>query len=75
MACDFCKYLSDQEAAARRREADSDILHHDFHVLLFERAWNDLTGTTHAGEMTHKPKAVGFDINYCPECGRKIRKE
>ena len=73
MSCDFCKYLADLERDADRREDGALWLHHDHHVLILSRAWNDYLGTAHAGEMTHRPKAVGFEINYCPECGRKLK--
>ena len=72
MSCDFCKYLADMQSFDRIREHGNPRLHHDYHVLILQRAWNDYTGTHHAGTMVHRPKAVGFEINYCPECGRKI---
>lgn len=72
MTCDFCKYLSDLERDDLRREHEAPWLHHDYHVLILQRVWNDYTGTAHAGTMAHRPNAVGFEINYCPECGRKI---
>lgn len=72
MTCTFCKYLTEMHAFDRIRENGNPMLHHDYHALILQRSWNDMTGTAHAGTMTHKPKAVGFDLNYCPECGRKL---
>ena len=70
--CDFCAYLSDLERDASRREDGAPWIHHDFHALILSRSWNDYLGTAHAGTMVHRPKAVGFEIRYCPECGRKL---
>ena len=72
MSCTFCEYLFELQAAARRKEDSNPKLHHDYHALILSRAWNDYTGTAHAGTMTHKPKVVGFELNYCPECGKEL---
>ena len=70
MICDFCKYYGDLVKYSRTR-VDDPMFHIDYHDLILERAWNDYTGTAHAGFMTHRPKAVGFDLKY-PECGKKL---
>jgi hypothetical protein len=70
--CKFCRYLTDMIAFDRIRENGNPVLHHDYHVLILQRAWNDFLGTAHAGEMTHRPMAVGFPIRFCPECGKEL---
>ena len=72
MQCDFCKYITEMKTFDRIREQGNAMLHHDYHVAIVQRAWNDFTGTAHAGIVTHKPKAVGFEVRYCPECGRRL---
>lgn len=72
MSCRFCDYLRDMRSFDRVQENGNDKLHHDYHVLILQRAWNDYTGTAHGGEMVHRPGAVGFEIRYCPECGERI---
>lgn len=72
MSCEFCKYLTDMQTFDRIREQGNPRLHHDYHVAIIQRAWNDYTGLEHSGTMAHKPRAVGFEIRYCPECGKRI---
>lgn len=71
-SCYFCRYLYGIQTLDRTIERGNPRLHHDYHIAIYQRAWNEYTGTAHAGTMMHRPKAVGFDLNYCPECGRKI---
>lgn len=70
MTCDFCKDY--EHFKELDRTASNPHTRHDYHVALIRRSWNERVGRSHAGEMTHRPKGCGYDLKYCPECGRRI---
>lgn len=72
MECFFCKEYARMRDQHALIESRNGITHHDIKAVMLLISWNELSGRHHWGETTHRPKPGGFDLNYCPECGRRL---
>ena len=65
-ACKFCKALAEDKAIS------FSWLEREWTVALVRRSW--VPGNKrHAGRTTdYRNRGIGYKLNYCPECGRKL---
>ena len=61
--CNFC------EALKAENELMVGRVCYEFSVAKIKRTWTREKGKRNASETTEK----GFFLNFCPECGRKIK--
>lgn len=73
--CFFCKEYTRERDNSKRIEARNGVMHHEIRALMLKLSWNEISGRYHWGEMTHRPSPSGFDLNYCPECGRRLEND
>lgn len=73
--CSFCEMLDFEKkwnADHNRIEKDPDSkLRYEYLAALDIRMWKRNGTKKGAGSM----KLTGYKLNYCPECGRALRKE
>ena len=75
--CEFC----DRIAMSNRvfqfwKERDEQNLKHEITVAIVERKWIAGTPKQNAGKLTdYRYRGLGFKLNYCPTCGRKLKKK
>jgi len=72
MTCFFCSENERLRDHFNLIESRGGGTHHEIHVEILQVSWNEIAGRHHYGTMTHRPKPFGFDLNYCPECGRRL---
>ena len=77
--CSFCKrleiaaFIADSEKRERRRTGQVKI-YREYTVAFVERTWTKAKGKRRAGRITdYRYRGIGYRLNYCPECGRKIK--
>jgi len=71
-SCFFCEDYRRLRQYYDQIEDRGGGTHHEIRVETLLISWNEIAGKHHYGTMTHRPKPMGFDLNYCPECGRKL---
>lgn len=77
--CKFCTALKANKQAARfwngmNRKEGKPKVYHDYTVALVCRSWTKERGKSHSGRTTDfRHRGIGYKLNYCPECGRRIR--
>ena len=74
--CKFCESLRGWEQAAaitdKWRKPGEPKTYHEYKVALVLRNWTK-GNKSHAGRTTdYRYRGIGFDLNYCPECGRRL---
>lgn len=46
---------------------------HEYSVAIVKRSWYRKMGKKHSGRTVEfRYRGLGFALNYCPECGRKL---
>lgn len=72
MKCEFCENLEFQKVLD---SANNEIIN-AYSVAFVVRSWTEAKGEERAGRITdYRDKGKGYQLNYCPECGRKIEEE
>ena len=82
MACRFCeamesnrkvyKISSEWLTDAERNQYGKYMI--EYTVAIVKRTWYKKKGKATAGRTTqYRYRGIGFDLNYCPECGRKVK--
>lgn len=76
--CKFC----DAMRSSLQADAVSDAwitdaeLYHEYSVAIVRRTWTKAGGKRNAGRVTdYRYKGCGYKLNYCPECGRKLKEK
>lgn len=73
--CEFCDTLEVHHYADNLPTPDGIKLLHEYRVALVCRSWKK-GNKLHAGRTTDYMRAGrGYPLNYCPECGRPLRKQ
>ena len=82
--CKFCESLQAHrnlyafEALKQSKEERKAYGKHmsEYSAALIVRHWYKKQGKKHAGRIVDfKYRGVGYELNYCPECGKEITKE
>ena len=80
--CKFCEELEGYKRIHAHQEQrdpyDPELgpYLHDYKVALVIRSWFKKWGKRNAGRtVSFRYKGLGFDLNYCPECGKELRKK
>lgn len=82
MACRFCeamesnrkvyKISSEWLTDAERNQYGKYMI--EYTVAIVKRTWYKKKGKATADRTTqYRYRGIGFDLNYCPECGRKVK--
>ena len=81
MDCKFCKRLKDIKdihKIAQGWSTEAEIKERgkymqELTVAIVVRTWFQKHGKNTAGRtVSFRSRGIGFDLNYCPECGRKL---
>ena len=77
--CEFCERLEARKDADKFCEGygvDPKLgpKHNVYTAVLLATSWYEKYGKQTASTMTYyKEYKFGFDLNYCPECGKEIK--
>lgn len=73
--CKFCKELEMAISSAEKwNENDVKPLFYEYTVALVSHYWTKERGKENAGRTTdYRHKGLGYELNFCPECGKKIK--
>ncbi len=75
--CKFCKALKTHKFSARwcNKHIEGDYVYHEYTVALVNRSWTKAKGKRRASRSTdYRYQGMGFKLNYCPECGRELKR-
>ena len=76
--CEFCSHLAVKDFIVEMNKADEKVfgkprLYHEYSVAFVDRFWRKGEGKRNAQVKTEfRWRDLGYRLNYCPECGRKI---
>ena len=82
MACRFCEAMKSNHQAYEIScgwSTDAELKEYgkymiEYTVAIVKRTWYKKMGKAKAGRTTqYRYRGIGFDLNYCPECGRKVK--
>lgn len=77
--CDELKDLKECHKIAQGWATDVELAEYgkymqELTVAFVQRCWYQKKGKKLAGRTVHyRNKGLGFALNYCPECGKKLR--
>lgn len=77
--CSFCKRLELAEFCAdlakkESRKNGTERVLREYAVAFVELTWTRAQGKRSAGSLTdYRRRGLGYRLNYCPECGRRIK--
>ena len=75
--CGFCEhYEHDKQIdkiADNLEKGHGRTLHHEYTVAIVNRVWFE-TKKLSAKSIEYRHKGFGFKLNYCPECGKPLRR-
>ena len=80
-SCNFCDRLNlakwvEAVIAADRKGEKMPRIYREYKVAIVQRSWTKEKGKRNSSRsIFYKNRGVGFDLNYCPECGRKLKQE
>lgn len=78
--CNFCEHLDKWREIKRQsrkeaRESGRGDYRHEYKVALVIRSW--YAGSRkgrRSRTVDFRNQGIGFELNYCPECGRYLRR-
>lgn len=75
--CAFCEAYDTQnkiyDFKDKHPEYYEEKLFYEITVAMVIRTWTKSRGKAHAGRTTdYRFRGLGYKLNYCPECGRKL---
>ena len=73
--CKFCKNLEFYKNLDRNQESDPELGRYktEYRAALVIRSWYEKRSKRGAGRTTdYRYRGIGYRLNYCPECGRKL---
>lgn len=82
--CKFCEAMKVKRQIRKftnEHQSQEDLKKYGKHkteyaVAIITRSWYSKNGKKHAGRTTdYRHMGLGYKLNYCPECGRKIKDE
>ena len=72
--CEFCRAYRSYTTLGGLHTKDDPPLLQECTVALVVRSWTKEKGKRNAGRITdYRNQGIGYTLNYCPECGRKIK--
>ncbi len=80
--CKFCEAMADNkevEKTARSWATDAELKQFgrwmtEYTVAILKRSWYQKKGKKNASRtIQYRSNGLGFELNFCPECGRKLR--
>lgn len=76
--CKFCESYQSWKNIhkdSNRRYPKDEKMRHEYSVALLIHSWDPkYSSKRHAGRTTdYRNKGMGYKLNYCPECGRKLK--
>lgn len=72
MSCQFCEALYFKNLAYK----SFPDLFYEINVAIVDRSWTKEKGRRRASRLTdYRNQGIGYKLNFCPECGRKIQKK
>lgn len=78
MICKFCDCLQGNKRLDREFNIDKEPsrkLHHSYTAALISHSWTSQYGKRNAcRSLYYRNRGLGFELNFCPECGKKISK-
>ena len=81
--CKFCEAMNTHrqcEQIARSWATDAELKEFgkwmtEYSVAIVKRSWYQKRGKKSAGRSTdYRYRGLGYKLNYCPECGRKLKR-
>lgn len=81
--CKFCKEIAslrEVHRIASGRTTDAEMTEfgkymQELSVAVVERTWYQKRGKKGAGRTVHfRNQGIGYALNFCPECGKKLRR-
>lgn len=78
--CDFCRSLEGKKFFVKYynkklKEIEAPKIRCEMSVAIVQRTWHEGVSKKHAGTETHyRCRGIGYKLNYCPECGKYLRK-
>lgn len=82
--CMFCEAMKIKHEVAdfmREKQSPEELEKYgeyktEYAVAIITRSWYSKSGKKHATRTTdYMYTGLGYKLNYCPECGRKIKDE
>ena len=82
--CKFCEAMKvnrQVEEINRTLTTDDEYKHYgkymvEYTVAIVKRSWYQKIGKRRSGRSVEfRYRGLGFELNYCPECGQKLDKE
>ena len=76
--CAFCEAYENRIKAHEFKNShpeyyDGERFYQEITVAMVIRNWTKARGKAHAGRTTdYRFRGLGYKLNYCPECGRKL---
>ena len=83
-ACKFCEAMKVNrqiEEVSRSWTTDEESKHYgkymvEYTVAIVKRSWYRKNGKRRSGRSVEfRYRGLGFELNYCPECGQILNKE
>ena len=80
--CKFCETMEENKKVEKTvrgwaKDPELAVLGRwttEFTVAILKRSWYQKKGKKNASRMIqYRNNGLGFELNYCPECGRKLR--
>ena len=74
--CKFCESLADHKRIENFwAEEDDEPSKYEYTVALVIRSWKpSVRSKRDAGRTTdYRYQGLGYKLNYCPECGKKLK--
>ena len=66
--------FADREWRKILKKCGDELVYHDWTVAIVERTWTKKTGKSGAmKEINLKDKNKGYDLNFCPVCGKGLQ--
>lgn len=70
MACKFCEGLEMWKSINQRNKDFA----YEYKTAIVIRSWFKEHGKRSASRITdYRWRGIGYKLNYCPECGRKLK--
>jgi len=73
--CKFCENLTNYKKIDNFfRKREKEPFKYEYTVALVIKQWLPSKGKRRAGRTTdYRYQGLGYKLNYCPECGKKLK--
>lgn len=77
--CELCDNLNLMKKYARKDnkgQNEENKLKYAYNVALVKHMWTKRNGKRNASRSTdYRNRGIVYQLNYCPECGQKLKRE